>query len=162
MIYDEILFMLGEIKGELVEIRKLSERVSMLEQCQSWLKGAWAVLAAALAYPVKGIFDGFPVQDAVAAVDALPGADGAQLGRGDRGLDAEAVQVLEVIVGHVPRVAAGCGVNCGADLEVIGCPGHHTLLAVKGLLGPHENERGGLQVLIVIPSLAHRPWPRGK
>ena len=50
MIYDEILFILGEIKGELVEIRKLSERVSMLEQCQSWLKGAWAVLAAALAY----------------------------------------------------------------------------------------------------------------
>jgi hypothetical protein len=51
MIYDdEILFILGEIKGELVEIRKLSERVSMLEQCMSWLKGAWAVLAAALAY----------------------------------------------------------------------------------------------------------------
>ena len=55
MIYDEILFMLGEIKGELVEIRKLSQRVSMLEQCQAWLKGAWAVLAAALAYMSRQI-----------------------------------------------------------------------------------------------------------
>jgi hypothetical protein len=51
MIYhDEVLFLLGEIRGELVEIRKLSERVSILEQCQARLKGAWAVLAAALAY----------------------------------------------------------------------------------------------------------------
>ena len=66
------------------------------------------VVACALAYPVKGIFNGFPVQDAVTAVGALPGADGAQLRRGDRGLDAEAVQVLEVIIGNVPRVAAGC------------------------------------------------------
>ena len=115
------------------------------------------VFAPALAYPVEGIFDGFPVQDAVAAVDALPDADGAQLGRGDRGLDAEAVEVLEVIVGHVPRVAAGRGVNGGADLEVIGCPGHHALLAVKGLLGPHEDEGDGLQVLIVARGLAaHR------
>jgi hypothetical protein len=56
MIYDEILFMLGEIRGELVEIRRLSERVSMLEQCQSWLKGAWAVLAAALAYMSREIY----------------------------------------------------------------------------------------------------------
>ena len=71
----------------------------------------------------RAYFDGFPVQDAVAAVDALPRADGAQLGRGDRGLDAEAVQVLEVIVGHVPGVAAGRGVRGGADLEVVGVPG---------------------------------------
>jgi hypothetical protein len=57
MIYDdEILFMLGEIKGELMEIRKLSGRVSALEQCQSWLKGAWAVLAAALAYITREIY----------------------------------------------------------------------------------------------------------
>jgi hypothetical protein len=57
MIYDhEILFLLGEIKGELVEIRKLSERVSILEQCQARLKGAWAVLAAALAYLTREIY----------------------------------------------------------------------------------------------------------
>jgi hypothetical protein len=70
--------------------------------------------------------------------------------------------VLEVIIGHVPRVAARCGVNGGADLEVIGCPGHHALLAVKGLLSPHDDEGGRLQVPIVARGLAHRPWPRGK
>jgi hypothetical protein len=48
--------MLGEIKGELLEIRKLSARVSMLEQWQAWLKGAWAVLAAALAYMTRQIY----------------------------------------------------------------------------------------------------------
>ena len=63
------------------------------------------VFALALAYPVEGVFDGFPVQDAVGAVDALPGADGAQLRCDDRGLDAEADQVLEVIIGHVARNA---------------------------------------------------------
>ena len=65
------------------------------------------VFACALAYPLEGIFDGFPVQDAVAALDTLPGADGAQLRRGDRGLDAQAIQMLQVIIGYVPRVAAG-------------------------------------------------------
>ena len=52
---DEILRALGRIEGELVEIRKLSERVSNVEMCQSWLKGAWAVLAAAYAYLCKAI-----------------------------------------------------------------------------------------------------------
>jgi hypothetical protein len=47
---DQILFLLGRIEGELVEIRKLSERVSRVERWQSWLKGAWAVLACAFAY----------------------------------------------------------------------------------------------------------------
>jgi hypothetical protein len=47
---DQILFLLGCIEGELVEIRKLSERVSRVEQWQSWLKGGWAVLAGAFAY----------------------------------------------------------------------------------------------------------------
>ena len=56
MIYDEILFMLGEIRGELVEIRKLSERVSILEQWQAWLKGAWAAIAAALAYLIRELY----------------------------------------------------------------------------------------------------------
>ena len=54
----------------------------------------------ALAYLVKAYFDGFPVEHAVPAVDSLPRADGAQLGRGDRGLDGEAVEVLAVIVGY--------------------------------------------------------------
>jgi hypothetical protein len=52
----EILRALGRIEGELIEIRKLSERVSVIEQCQSWLKGAWAVLAAALACLCRAIY----------------------------------------------------------------------------------------------------------
>ena len=43
----EILRTLGRIEGELIEIRKLSQRVSKLEMWQSWLKGAWAALLAA-------------------------------------------------------------------------------------------------------------------
>ena len=43
----EILRTLGRIEGELVEIRKLSHRVSQLEMWMSWLKGGWAVLLAA-------------------------------------------------------------------------------------------------------------------
>ena len=49
------------------------------------------VFAFALAYSVEGIFDGFPVQDAVAAVEALPRADSAQLYRNDRCLHTDAV-----------------------------------------------------------------------
>ena len=48
--YEEILRALGRIEGELVEIRKLSERVTKLEVLQSWLKGGWAVLVAAWFY----------------------------------------------------------------------------------------------------------------
>ena len=55
-INQEILRALGRIEGELIEIRRLSERVSILEQCQSWLKGVWAVLAAALAYLCREIY----------------------------------------------------------------------------------------------------------
>ena len=47
---NEILRALGRIEGELVEIRKLSERVSKLEVLQSWLKGGWAVLVAGYVY----------------------------------------------------------------------------------------------------------------
>ena len=54
--YNEILRALGRIEGELVEIRGLSARVSKLEQWQSWLKGGWAVLAAAFAYLCKGTY----------------------------------------------------------------------------------------------------------
>ena len=56
MVYDEILFILGEIRGELVEIRKLSERVSALERCQAWLKGAWAFIATTLACLIREIY----------------------------------------------------------------------------------------------------------
>ena len=42
--------MLGEIRGELVEIRKLNNRVSRLEICHSWLKGAWAAVVGLCAY----------------------------------------------------------------------------------------------------------------
>ena len=55
-ISDEILLKLGRIEGELVEIRKLCERVSALEQTQNWLKGAWAFLAAAFACMFKAIY----------------------------------------------------------------------------------------------------------
>jgi hypothetical protein len=54
--YDEILRALGRIEGELVEIRKLSERVSKLEGLLSWLKGGWAVLVAAYVYLWRGVF----------------------------------------------------------------------------------------------------------
>jgi hypothetical protein len=47
---NEIMRSLGRIEGELLEIRKLAERVSRLEQWQAWLKGGWAVLAAAFAW----------------------------------------------------------------------------------------------------------------
>jgi hypothetical protein len=43
----------GRIECELDRIRELSQRVSSLELWQSWLKGAWAVLAAAFAYVFK-------------------------------------------------------------------------------------------------------------
>ena len=46
----EILIMLGRIEGELVEIRKLNQRVSRLEICHSWLKGAWAAVVGLFAY----------------------------------------------------------------------------------------------------------------
>ena len=46
-VLENILLMLGEIKGELVELRKLNERVARLEMWQSWLKGA-AIVAYAL------------------------------------------------------------------------------------------------------------------
>jgi hypothetical protein len=47
---------LGRVEGELIEIHKVSERVSRLEQMQFWLKGGWAALAAACTYLCKGIY----------------------------------------------------------------------------------------------------------
>jgi hypothetical protein len=53
---NNILMMLGEIRGELVGIRKLTERVSKLETWQSWLNGAWAALVAAYLYLYRAAF----------------------------------------------------------------------------------------------------------
>jgi hypothetical protein len=47
---DRILILLGEIQGELVEIRKLSERVRKLEIWQAWFKGGWAAVVVAYLY----------------------------------------------------------------------------------------------------------------
>jgi len=47
---NEILIRLGKIEGELIGIRKLSERVSNLEVWQNWLKGAWAAVTAGYVY----------------------------------------------------------------------------------------------------------------
>ncbi len=52
----ELRHELGRIQGELVEIRSLSYRVSMVEQWQWWLKGGWAVLAALCGYLLHGIY----------------------------------------------------------------------------------------------------------
>jgi len=48
--YETILLTLGQMQGEFVEIRKLNERVARLEMWQSWLKGAWAILAYAFIF----------------------------------------------------------------------------------------------------------------
>jgi hypothetical protein len=53
--HDEIMRALGRIEGELVEIRKLSERVRRIETCQAWLKGGWAALVAAYAYLCRAL-----------------------------------------------------------------------------------------------------------
>ena len=110
---------------------------------------------------VKAYFDRFPVQDAVAAVDPFPRADDAQFRCGDRGLDAEAVQVLEVIVGHESGMAAARGMRCGEALEIIGCPRHHALLAVESLTSRHVDKPGVRRVLVVFSGLvaAHRRHP---
>ena len=54
--YQEILRALGRIEGELIEIRKLSERVTRLEMWQSWVKGGWAFLIAVYIYLCRAIF----------------------------------------------------------------------------------------------------------
>ena len=45
----KIVRSVSRMEGELCEIRKLSQRVSRLEQWMFYLKGAWAALAAACA-----------------------------------------------------------------------------------------------------------------
>jgi hypothetical protein len=46
----KILRALGRIEGELIGIRKISERVAKLEAWQWWLRGAWAATFAASLY----------------------------------------------------------------------------------------------------------------
>jgi hypothetical protein len=48
--YEDVLRALGRIEGELIGIRKLSERVGKLEAWQWWLRGAWAVMIAVVVY----------------------------------------------------------------------------------------------------------------
>jgi hypothetical protein len=57
-ILNEILITVGRIEGRMDEIGKLHQRVSRLEMWQAWLKGAWAALAAALAYIYRTICSG--------------------------------------------------------------------------------------------------------
>ena len=45
-----------KIEGQMSEILKLPDRVSMLEQGQAWLKGGWAFLTAGYAYLFGQIF----------------------------------------------------------------------------------------------------------
>jgi len=52
----KILLALGRIEGRLEGFSRLYERVSSIEQMLAWLKGAWAALAAALAYVCHGIY----------------------------------------------------------------------------------------------------------
>jgi len=54
--YEEILRSLGRIEGRLIEIGNLSQRVSRLEACHAWLKGAWAALIAAFAFVAKAAY----------------------------------------------------------------------------------------------------------
>ena len=60
---DQVLRVLGRSEGRLDGIDKrldavetLAHRVSILEQCQSWLKGASAVLATAFVYLFRQTF----------------------------------------------------------------------------------------------------------
>ena len=52
----EILRTLGRIEGELVEIRKLNQRVRHIELWQAWLKGGWAAMMALYAYLIRGLY----------------------------------------------------------------------------------------------------------
>ena len=54
--HSEILIMLGRIEGELVEIRRLNQRVSALEICHSWLKGAWAAVVGMFVYICRAMY----------------------------------------------------------------------------------------------------------
>ena len=46
----------SRIEGRFDAIQNLPERVSRLEQCQSWLKGGWIVLLAIFGYALRAIY----------------------------------------------------------------------------------------------------------
>ncbi len=48
--HDETILLLGRIEGRLIEIGKLSERVSKVETSLAWLKGGWAAIVAGYVY----------------------------------------------------------------------------------------------------------------
>ena len=54
--HDDILRAIGRIEGELIEIRKLNQRVSRLEVCLSWLKGGWAALVGLYACLCRTVY----------------------------------------------------------------------------------------------------------
>ena len=116
------------------------------------------VLPPDLTYPVKAYFDRFPVQHAVAAADSFPQAADAQLDRGDRGLDGQPVQVLQIVIRHEPGMTAVRRVDRGPDVKIVGGPGHHAFLAVERLAGRQADEPGVLPVLIIVRGAvaAHR------
>ena len=47
---DILLMAVGRIEGEMLEIRKLNQRVSALEKWQAWLKGGWAAVLSMYVY----------------------------------------------------------------------------------------------------------------
>lgn len=62
----QILWILGRIQGELVgirnelrseldEIAKLSQRVSAMEHWQTWLKSAWTILTVAYGFILRAL-----------------------------------------------------------------------------------------------------------
>ena len=53
---DEILLAIGRIEGRLQAYENLPQRVSKLEACHAWLKGAWAALIAAFAFVAKAAY----------------------------------------------------------------------------------------------------------
>ena len=53
---NEIIRSLGRIEGKLDGVCDLADRVRVLEQWQSWLKGGLAALVGGFAYIFKGIY----------------------------------------------------------------------------------------------------------
>jgi len=66
--YDEILRSLGRIEGRLTGLTDLADRVSSLERWQAWLRGGWAILAAAYAHLCRTCRGGFGIVLVVALV----------------------------------------------------------------------------------------------
>jgi hypothetical protein len=46
----------SRIEGRFDAMQNLPERISKLEQCQSWLKGGWVFLLAIFGYALRAIY----------------------------------------------------------------------------------------------------------